>query len=100
MPDIIAHPRTVRGSEVWAQDEPPSEMVWAICPYIRNNLKNCTHCPRYLEDEDHGQVQSGCYGFAAEACRVVFAMQRRAQQTAYEKLTAELGEKDHTNRGT
>lgn len=70
-------PRTVRGEEVWAQDKPPNEMVWAICPYIRANLERCRHCPEWEEDPDHGTIQKGCYTLAAEACRIVFAMQSR-----------------------
>lgn len=73
------YPRTVRGKEVWAQQEPPEEMVWAVCPYTDGQLKKCRHCPKWIE-EDGAAVSRGCYVFAAEVCRVVFAMQGRAKQ--------------------
>jgi hypothetical protein len=71
------HPPTVRGKEVWAQKEPPKEMVWAVCPYTRSAGDGCLHCPTWQKDKTYGPVQRGCYGMAAEACRVVFAMQAR-----------------------
>jgi len=73
------HPRTVRGREIWAQQEPPTEMVWAVCPWLRlhRDESRCHHCPRYEQDADYGTVQRGCYALAAEVCRVVFAMQER-----------------------
>lgn len=72
-------PRTVRGHEVWAQPEPPQEMVWAVCPYARmhDDEPRCSHCPPWEEDPDHGKMRRGCYGIAAEICRIVFAMQAR-----------------------
>lgn len=73
-------PHAVKGREVWAQDEPPQEMVWAVCPYTRSftgDDDRCKHCPTFENDPDHGQVQRSCYGMAAETCRVVFAMQKR-----------------------
>lgn len=75
------YPDEVRGKEVWEQDEPPAEMVWAVCPYLRMHKEEsrCHHCPKWEKDKDYGKVQRGCYSFAAEACRVVFAMQRRVQ---------------------
>lgn len=71
----------LRGHEVWAQEEPPSEMVWEVCNYTRNRRSEsdqdgCYHCPRLEVDPEHGEVQRGCYGMAAEACRVVFAMKK------------------------
>lgn len=73
------YPNLVDGREVWAQDEPPTEMVWAVCPWMRSHHdeSRCHHCPRYETHPDYGQMQRGCYGIAAEVCRVVFAMQRR-----------------------
>lgn len=76
------YPNSVKGKEIWAQKEPPSEMVWAVCPWMRqhNDDSRCRRCPRFEEDPDYGQMQRGCYGMAAEVCRVVFAMQNRAPQ--------------------
>lgn len=73
------YPNTVGGREVWDQTEPPQEMVWAVCPYIRLSAEEsrCNHCPPWEEDPDYGKMRRGCYGLAAEACRVVFAMQNR-----------------------
>lgn len=92
LPVEKVYPATVRGKEVWAQDEPPTEMVWAICPYTRNATGDgrCLHCPRTFIDNVHGECQRGCYTLAAEACRVVLAMQKRAalgdqQQSSTEK---------------
>lgn len=72
------YPPIVRGREIWDQAEPPPEMVWAVCPWMRKYLDDsrCNHCPRQEED-DYGPMQRGCYGIAAEVCRVVFAMQKR-----------------------
>lgn len=75
------YPRLLDGREIWDQQEPPSEMVWEICPYTRSSTKDddrCHHCPQWEDDPDYGKVQRGCYGMAAEACRIVFAMQARA----------------------
>lgn len=78
-PKEKVYPREVRGFEIWAQPEPPSEMVWAICPYLRSNQDDprCNNCPPLETDVDYGDMTRGCYVFAAEACRVVFAMQAR-----------------------
>lgn len=72
-------PPEVRGHEIWAQAEPPQEMVWAICPWMRmrSDDSRCRRCPRYETDPEYGEMQRGCYGIAAEVCRVVFAMQNR-----------------------
>lgn len=70
-------PRSVKSKEVWAQERPPDEMVWEICPYIRNNLDKCCHCPHSYEDPTYGPMSDGCYVLAAESCRIVFAMQKR-----------------------
>lgn len=72
------YPKAVDGKEVWDQQEPPPEMVWAMCPYTDGRLSDCRHCPKWLTDEDGDTVSRGCYVFAAEACRVVFAMQARS----------------------
>lgn len=70
---------TVKGHEVWAQKEPSQEMVWAICPYTRTTQGDtrCLHCPKWEDDPDYGKMSRGCYVIAAEACRIVFAMQKR-----------------------
>jgi len=72
-------PRKVRGKEIWAQSEPPSEMVWEICPYVKHhpNDYHCMQCPAWFEDPTYGTFQRGCYGMAAEVCRIIFAMQVR-----------------------
>lgn len=86
------YPRTVRGKEIWNQAEPSESMVWEICPYIRSNLENCNHCPRWEFDEvaarytKDGIVQRGCYGLADEACRIVFAMQKRQRKRPWWRL--------------
>jgi hypothetical protein len=70
------------GREIWDQKEPPSDMVWEICPYTRSTTKDddrCHHCPQWEIDPDHGRLQRGCYAMAAEACRIVFAMQKRSE---------------------
>lgn len=63
--------------QIWKQREPPEEMVWAVCPYLRSHMDDteCKNCPQWEEHELHGKCQRGCYGLAAEACRIVFAMQ-------------------------
>ena len=74
-------PQTLTGKEMWDAPEPPPEMVWEICPYLRMGAgaeqEGCQQCPAWDEDKDYGKVQRGCYGFAAEACRVVVAMQKK-----------------------
>lgn len=83
------YPDAVGGREVWAQTEPSQEMVWAICPYTRSNQhaikgdNRCLHCPRYEEDPDYGLMSRGCYVMAAEACRIVFAMQAREKTNGH-----------------
>ena len=75
------YPATVGGKEIWAQNEPPMEMVWEICPYTRSTTRDedrCHHCPQWENDPNYGAVRRGCYGMAAEACRIVFAMQARS----------------------
>lgn len=74
------YPRTVRGKEIWAQPEPPDEMVWEICPYVRSRLERCRHCPKSRIDPDYGAVTDGCYVMAQEACRGVFAIQARQKR--------------------
>lgn len=84
IPVRYTRPRTVKGHDVWATSEPPKEMVWEVCPYLRLDRlppeNGCQHCPEW---EMHGEdkVQRGCYSFAAETCRVVFAMQARETQS-------------------
>lgn len=73
------YPPMVRGREVWAQQDPPDAMVWAVCPYTRMHQEEtrCNHCPAWETDPQYGDMRRGCYGIAAEVCRVVFAMQKR-----------------------
>jgi hypothetical protein len=66
------------GREIWDAEEPPPEMVWAMCPYLRRG-DDCAECPTEEYDGHSEQmVQRGCYTLAAEACRVVAAMQSRS----------------------
>jgi hypothetical protein len=62
--------------EIWDQAEPPPEMVWEVCPYLRGHLdeSRCQQCPPWEDDPAHGKVSRGCYGLAGEVCRIVFAM--------------------------
>lgn len=75
------YPPIVRGKEMWEQDEPPDEMVWAVCPHLRIvspvEDSRCHRCPKWEDDEDYGKCQRMCYGLAAEVCKIVFAMQKR-----------------------
>jgi len=60
-------------------------MVWELCPYTRYEpLKRCEQCPQWEDDPQHGKVQRGCYMLAAEACRVVTAMERRQRETIFD----------------
>lgn len=60
--------------EIWAQPEPSNDQTWAICPYLwGRNLKECSRCPEWEEDERHGKVKRGCRMMAEEACRVMSA---------------------------
>lgn len=81
-PKEKVYPKLLGGREIWDQAEPPSEMVWEVCPYTRSHDAGCKHCPRFEDDKDYGPMQRGCYGMAAEVCRVVFAMQKRESATA------------------
>jgi hypothetical protein len=71
------YPRTVIAKEMYAQKEPPEEMVWALCPYTRGVMHSCHHCPEWEDDPEHGEYSRGCYVLAKEAVRTVFAMQNR-----------------------
>ena len=73
------YPPRIRGKQIWAQDEPPPEMVWEVCPYARR-LEPCQHCPEQETDESGRVFQRGCYGLAAEVCRIVFACQAEQQE--------------------
>ena len=79
IPVRFKRPRTLTGREMWDAPEPPPEMVWEVCPYLRMNAEHegCQQCPTWEEDSDYGKVQRGCYGLAAEACRIVMAMQKK-----------------------
>jgi len=76
IPIRYRRPRTLTVEETCDIADPPPEMVWELCPYIRAILDGCQQCPRWEDHEDHGRVQKLCYGLAEEACRVVLAMQR------------------------
>lgn len=82
IPVDYTRPKILTGKEIWAVPEPPSEMVWEICPYLRMDSKHegCRQCPQFEDHEHYGQCQRGCYGLAEEACRVVFAMQKKLDQ--------------------
>ena len=84
-PKKRVYPRIVGAKEMWAQDEPPDEMVWAICPQLRcagnTDDYRCHQCTKWENDKDYGKVQRMCYGLAAETCRIVFAMQARLDAT-------------------
>lgn len=69
--------RLVRAVEMYAQREPPDEMVWELCPYLRRDADACEGCAETFIDPDYGECSPGCYVFAKEACRVIFAMQAR-----------------------
>lgn len=73
--DRYRRPRQIKGKEIWESPEPSDLMVWEVCPYLRNN-EGCSECPSWEHDEHHGKVRRGCYMLAAEACRVVMAVQR------------------------
>lgn len=75
LPVAYRRRRTVSGKEVWGTDEPSDAMVWEVCPYLRN-LEPCQQCPRW-KDSAYGLEQCGCFGLAAEACRIVMAIQKR-----------------------
>lgn len=66
--------RTLTAREIYAVKEPPEEMVWEICPYIKSKLEACEHCPKTEKDPDHGDITKGCFVMASEACRVVLAL--------------------------
>jgi len=75
------YPHIVRAREMYKQPCPPDEMVWAICPWLRahRDESRCHHCPKWEPDKQYGKLQRGCYAMAAEACQIVFAMQKRAK---------------------
>lgn len=70
--------RTVLGTEVWNMPTPSDLMVWEVCPFLREG-RRCRHCPSALYD-DKGRYNT-CYVSAAEACRVVMAVQCREAGT-------------------
>jgi hypothetical protein len=78
-PRRFHHRAIVKAAEMYAQPEPPDEMVWAVCPHLRTAAedKRCSHCPKWEDDPDYGKLQRGCYALAKEACMIVFAMQAR-----------------------
>ncbi len=82
IPVRYRRPRNLTGKEIWDVSEPPSEMVWEVCPYLRMDKedKGCQQCPQWEEDERYGKTQRGCYGLASEACRIVIAMQRKLEE--------------------
>lgn len=77
------YPNVIGGNEIWAQADPPDMMVWAVCPWVRSREEDsrCLRCPSWESDPIYGAMRRGCYGMAAEVCRIVFAMQARAAKT-------------------
>jgi hypothetical protein len=70
--------RQISGKEMWSSHKPSDFMVWEVCPYIRSTLERCNECPEWEYDEEVGsKVQRSCYGLAAEACRIVMAVQTK-----------------------
>lgn len=82
-PGEKVYPNLVKGEEIHRQPEPTEEMVWAVCPWLRAHQDDsrCRHCPAWFEEPNYGTMRYGCYGMAAETCKVIFAMQARASQT-------------------
>jgi len=62
--------------EIWAEPEPDAEMVYAVCPYTRRG-DTCRRCEPIFKDDAGEDCIPGCYAWAAEACRVVGAMQNQ-----------------------
>lgn len=74
----------VTPAEIWAIPEPSDEMIWNVCPYTRgigNVGDGCNRCPEWEPDEHYGKVQRMCRMLAAEACRVMLALQRRDRRS-------------------
>src|SRR3990167_10975261 len=68
---------SVTPAERGASPEPSAFMVHALCPYLRN-IERCMGGGAGGEDLAHyGKGTRGCYVMAAEACRIVMAVQRR-----------------------
>jgi hypothetical protein len=77
-PGEYRRPREITGREVWDQQTPSDLMVWEVCVYTRGPQHDgCRGCPAHEEDERYGKVKRGCRALAEEACRVVFAVQKR-----------------------
>lgn len=92
MAEVIKFPGEIRrqtvltGREIWDAGEPTDFMVWEICPYLRTH-DPCHGCAREVEcdyalneDGAPAMVKYGCRALAEEACRVVFAAQKREEQ--------------------
>lgn len=80
LPVEFRHPRSITATEIWDAPEPVAELVWEVCPYIKGHPDSdfrCAHCPPWWDHPEHGVVRRGCYVLAAEACRIVFAFQKR-----------------------
>lgn len=79
IPIRYKRPRILTGREIWDVPDPPPEMVWEICPYLRLHKEHtrCQQCPTWEEDKEYGKIQRGCYAMASEACRVVLAMKEQ-----------------------
>jgi hypothetical protein len=75
-------PSILTGREIWDSPEPSEAMVHEVCKYTRGTggPLSCRGCPRTVQDEHYGSMTLGCFGWAAEACRVMMAVQRREQQ--------------------
>jgi hypothetical protein len=80
-PTSRVFPRRITAKEIYAQPKPSSEMIWDICPYLRicdPTLADprCNHCPEW-ELINNEKYKKRCYALAEEACRVIFAAQKR-----------------------
>lgn len=49
--------------------EPPDELVWRICPYLRPG-NGCKHCPEWKDLGHHGMGSPGCYLLAREVINI------------------------------
>lgn len=81
-PGEFRRQRVITAREQYAQAEPPSKLVWELCPYLRMHQDDsrCHQCAQWtVQDIGDGPEKwtPGCYVLAAEACRVAAAMTAR-----------------------
>ena len=72
--------KLVTAKEMYAQQLPSDEAVWAMCEYVEarmRRLDSCRHCAQYFDDPDYGRCTPGCYAMASEAYRVALAAQAK-----------------------